>query len=102
MGIKDQLFDFTEFILSAAPEEPGVYSLWHRAELIYYGRALGGTTTIRSRLLSHLRGTEGKCTQSATHYSWEMCPEPARREVQLLTEFQSAYGRLPRCNERVG
>jgi hypothetical protein len=87
-----QRYKFTRTVLQGAPEEAGVYALWDGDELIYYGRAMGAGTTIRSRLIAHLDETR------ATHYSWEVCPDPATREAELLRDYRRLYGRAPRDN----
>ena len=89
-----QRYKFTRIVLLGAPEEPGVYALWDGDELVYYGRAAGRDegATIRSSLLAHLERTR------ATHYSWEVCPDPATREAELLRDYQKIYGRAPRDN----
>ncbi len=86
-------YRFSRVVIAGAPNEPGVYTLWQRDEVIYYGRAQG-EATIRSRLLEHL-----EAAAPATHYSWEISREPAARESELLAQFRRAYGRLPRLNE---
>ena len=83
-----QRYKLTRIVLQGAPDEPGIYTLWDGDEVVYYGRA----TTIRSRLLEHLEKTH------ATHYSWEVCADPASREAELLREHERAYGRRPREN----
>ena len=85
-------YKFSRIVIAGAPEEPGVYALWQGEELIYYGRAFDGAT-IRLRLMEHYHGK-----LEATHYSWEMSPEPVAREGQLLREYQEVFGRLPRLN----
>lgn len=85
-----------------APPDPGVYVLWEDVELLYYGLALGGDVTIRSSLKDHLLGLFGACTARATHYNWELCRDPVRREAELLKEYFASFKRLPRCNSRVG
>ena len=89
-----QRYKFTRIVLLGAPEEAGVYALWDSDELVYYGRAAGRDdgATIRSSLLAHLERTR------ATHYSWEVCPDPATREAELLRDYQRMYGRAPRDN----
>lgn len=83
--------------LRGAPGPSRRYSfkriVWQGEEIIYYGRALHGAT-IRSRLLEHYHENSAQ----ATHYSWEITLEAASREVQLLREYEEAYGRLPRMN----
>ena len=102
MPIDSRSYDFTKKNVDLAPEEHGVYALYDRGELIYYGRAAGENVTIRSRLQDHLSGSDGKRTKSATHYAREVTGNPEAREKQLLEEYQAAHVRLPRCNERVG
>jgi len=86
-----QRYKFPRTVLQGAPEEPGVYALWDGDELVYYGRAIDGGT-IRAQLLVHLERTH------ATHYSWEVCPDPATREAELLRDYRRLYGRAPREN----
>lgn len=82
-------YPFARIALQGAPREPGVYALWDGDELIYYGRA----ASLREQLLAHVqRGPQ------ATHYSWELSPDPAAREAELLREFERMFGRLPRNN----
>jgi hypothetical protein len=38
-------YKFSRNVIAGAPEEPGVYALWHGEELIYYGRAFDGATS---------------------------------------------------------
>ncbi len=93
-----QLFPFTARLVAGAPEEAGVYALWQDGEIIYIGHAQGRDVTIRSQLVDHFTGTLSPCTRRATHYSWEISLQPARREDELLREYQLRNARLPRCN----
>lgn len=95
-------YSFVEELVDGAPDKGGVYLLYEYGELIYIGRAVGLFVTIRSRLQSHLRGDEGPCTQSATHYSWHICADGAQVEAELLAAYKNTHGRLPRCNSRIG
>lgn len=88
-------YRFTRIVLLGAPADAGVYALWDGEELVYYGRAALGAT-IRARLLDHLDGRLP--LTSASHYSWELCPDPAAREAELLAEHQRIFGRPPRFN----
>ncbi len=97
-AIHKKLWSFSSAMLEFAPQGAGVYALWSEGELIYYGRAEGGSETIRSRLREHLRAGRN-CVRNATHYSWELARRPAARESDLLSEFWTARGRFPRCNE---
>jgi hypothetical protein len=87
-------------MVAGAPPDPGVYALWEEEELIYFGRAQGGATTIQSRLREHLDGTAHACTAGATHYGWEITSNGRAREAELLREYEKSHGRLPRCNAR--
>ena len=97
MPIASPRYAFNAMMIAGAPPDPGVYALWERDELIYYGRALGDEVTIQSRLREHLEhGVRG--TAGATHYGWEIAANPRAREAELLREYQKSHGRLPRCN----
>jgi hypothetical protein len=94
-------YRFTRIVIAGAPEEAGVYALWDGEEVVYYGRADGKNegrgSTIRSRLLAHYYEDKGRTRP--THYSWEVCENPAAREAELLREHEAAFGRRPRGNE---
>ena len=85
-------------MIDGAPRDMGVYALWRNKELLYIGRALGGRTTIFSRLNEHMNGALCSCSRQATHYSWEIVLQPIERELELLEEERDAVGELPPCN----
>ncbi len=87
-------YKFTRVVLQGAPQDAGIYALWDGEELIYYGRAL----SIRARLLEQYEERLDTFAHRATHYSWEICDDPAAREAELLREFKRLYGRLPKGN----
>jgi hypothetical protein len=87
-------YRFARIVIAGAPENRGVFALWQDDEVVYYGRADGEGSTIRSRLLDHY---EQDATQ-ATHYSWEVCDDPAAREAELLRKHLGSHGRPPRRN----
>jgi len=87
-------YRFTRIVITGAPDERGVFALWDGEEIVYYGRADGSGSTIRSRLLDQYLADPNR----ATHYSWEVSPDPAAREVELLEEHQGAFGRRPKYN----
>ena len=91
------LYRFARFVIAGAPDDPGVYALWDRDELIYIGRADGDQTTIQSMLLAHFHGKIEPA--SATHYSWELARNPVARELELLRKFEAQHKRLPRANK---
>ncbi len=81
------------------PAAAGVYALAQGTEIIYYGRALGVTSTLRSRLMDHLEGDGDRCTKAADWFRYEVCSNPERREIELLTLHRDKHSRLPRCND---
>jgi hypothetical protein len=87
-------YRFKRIVIAGAPDDPGVYALWDGEEVVYYGRADGGDATIRSRLLDLYYADPKR----ATHYSWEICKDPAAREAELLAEHERSYGCPPRLN----
>lgn len=103
MPLTGTAYVFSKENVDKSPAESGVYALYdEHGACIYIGRAKGGTVTIRSRLQSHQRGNEGRCTWSASTYRRDVCTNPVTRELQLLEEHMLRYGRLPQCNERLG
>ena len=100
MAITSSVYPFSDYTINyVAPANPGVYALYDGNQLIYYGAS---DKSIRDRLRSHKGGYMGPCTQYATHVNWEVTRWPFAREQELLREFKQAYGRLPRCNDRIG
>ena len=79
-------------------DRPGVYELWDASGVIYIGSS---TVSIRDRLNAHANGSEGRCTEAATHYKEEESGRPVERERALLHEHQQTFGHLPRCNDRI-
>lgn len=100
MPIRGKLRRFTDTNISKSPTDIGVYALYERGELIDIGKG-DGKDGIRSRLQSHKRG-DNPCTKNATSYRCERNKNPAKREKYLLNEYFEKYGKLPRCNERIG
>jgi hypothetical protein len=87
-------YRFTRIVIAGAPDDRGVFALWDGEELVYYGRADGSGSTIRSRLLDQYLSDPNR----ATHYSWELCADPVSRELELLAEYEATYGRRPKYN----
>lgn len=75
---------FNATMVQDAPDTRGVFALWENDTVVCIGRADGGEHTIRSCLTQHLLGAQGQQSRNATHYSWEICADPAAREAQLL------------------
>jgi hypothetical protein len=91
-------YRFARIVLLGAPADAGIYALWDEEELVYYGRAQGGSVTIRSQLLDHLDGRLPLPAPSVSHYSWELCADPGAREAELIAEYRRVFGRPPRYN----
>jgi len=81
-----------------APDEPGVFWLFKAGALIFVGHA---RRSLRARLLAHVRGEEGSCSQRADQYQWETTSTPTARARTLLAEYAARSGRLPRCNDQM-
>lgn len=91
---------FTEMNIKRAPPSAGIYALYRDGEVIYYGHAVGGETTIQSRLKDHIAGRDSPCTRGAMAFSWEACPDPESRAVGLIATFERLHNIMPRCNVR--
>ena len=74
---------FTESLIGDAPEFRGVYVLWANDVPLAVGHALGAPDTIRSRLQAHLSHTATPGMARVTHYAWEICTDPLRREREI-------------------
>ncbi len=98
-AIHAKFWPFDHETVYDAPDTPGVYALWRYGEVILYGLADGGDSTIRACLAEHLAGLRGEATRSASHCSWEVSSNPAARERQLLSDFWATFDRLPSCNQ---
>lgn len=82
MSINVPRWRFTESMIQDAPEWKGVYVLWSGNTPLAVSRAGGGHDTIRSCLLKHYSQR-----RAVTHYSWEICRDPSRREAQVAEEL---------------
>jgi len=79
----------------------GVYELsdstTDMSRITYIGRGM-----LRTELKRYL---EDSCTKPSTYFRYEKLFSDQRaqeRERALLREFENEYGRLPKCNQRVG
>jgi len=98
MFIDSSFHQFTDDEIDKAPILDGVYGLYDRSDVIYFGKG-EGENGIRNRLERHKAGYEGTCTQKATSFNYETCFNPSQREAELLNEYKKLYGKLPRCND---
>lgn len=79
---------FTRAMVDDAPDYKGVYVLWADGVPLAVGHARGGADTIRGRLLAHLAHGEAAGLGPVTHYSWEICSEPLKREAQVAAALE--------------
>jgi hypothetical protein len=98
MGIESSWHSFTSKEIEKAPMSDGVYGLFEKSAIIYYGRG-EGPNGIRGRLEAHKAGYEGSCTKNADYFNYEICSNPAARERELLQEYKNTWSKLPRCND---
>jgi hypothetical protein len=74
-----------------APLAAGVIGFWQGAKLSYLGR----TASIAGRLAELAEGKGGLCVGEVSAITWEVHADPARREAELLAEYESAARTLP-------
>jgi len=87
MPITTPRWRFIDAMIHDAPDWKGVYVLWSRGAPLAVGHARGGEDNIRSRLLAHYSRAASAGMAEITHYSWEICPHPLKREAQLVEEL---------------
>ncbi len=90
---------FIDAMIHDAPDWKGVYVLWSRGKPLAVGHARGGADSIRSRLLAHWGHAASPGMAEVTHYSWEICADPLKREAQLIEELGLAR-RAPAAPQR--
>ena len=77
-------YAFEAWAIKGAPEDPGLFALYHRGELICVGVAKGASTqdTIRARLTALFEDPAN--VEIITHYQWEIDSKPdLKRELYL-------------------
>ncbi|HTM61908.1 MAG TPA: hypothetical protein VL199_16265 [Burkholderiales bacterium] len=94
MSITTSSLPFTQSLIAAAPDAPGVFALWQGGGIVYYGRA----GTIRIALDEQLRARMLSAKQ-VTGCSWEVVADPERRQRELLHEYATAHRALPLWND---
>ena len=90
-------YSFSLSALKGAPDDPGLFALYHGAELLCIGIAKGNSAgdTIRARLLELFEKAAQDMT--ITHYQWEITSKPHEKRELYLKQLGRA---LPDC-ERV-
>jgi len=102
MSIEIRSFEFTEALISAAPDTTGVYALWQNGGVIYLGKASAGAATIRKALGEQFEGRKWNDTPAVmriTRVSWEVVEDADKRHSELLHEFEAAHRCLPLWND---
>lgn len=87
MSINVPRWRFTQSMIQDAPDWKGVYVLWSRDVPLAVGHARGEGDSIRSRLLAHFSRATSAGMARVTHYSWEICRDPLKREAELVEEL---------------
>ena len=88
---------FTEKYVRQVPAEPGIFCLWHHANLVYVGRTEPRTTLLEE--LGHALTMAMAGDMSATHFSFEVTKTPKTRATEELRDYYERWGSLPRYNE---
>ena len=76
-------YTFEAWAIKGAPDDPGLFALFRKGELICIGIATGSSTqdTIRARLTAAFEEAAGG---EITHYQWEITSRPhVKRELYL-------------------
>ena len=81
-----------------APLKHGIYRLYADSRLIYIGKAVDRNDSIRGRLIAHLRGDSGPCTQAATAFEYEVRHNIISMERLYLAHHRAIHGTVPKCN----
>src|SRR5207247_7871537 len=79
MSITSSSLPFTETLVAAAPEAPGVFALWQGGGIVYYGRAV----TIRIALDEQLRARSLSAPR-ASGCRWEVVVASGQRPGEVF------------------
>src|SRR5437764_14369126 len=90
MSITSASIPFTESLIAAAPQAPGVFALWAGGGIVYYGRA----ATIRIALDEQLHGRL-LSGERVSGCSWEVAADPEGRQRELMLAYLAAHQRMP-------
>lgn len=79
------------------PEEPGVYTLYDKDEVLIY---IGKSANLRETFTHYLKTSfsDNLCKREAKFYLREITPKSDERLNELLGEFRQQHGVLPKCN----
>jgi hypothetical protein len=98
MPITAEKRPFARVHVERAPEASGVYAILIDGEIAYYGAALGGSDTIRRRLVEHLSGRRAPGPSTVAAFLCEVTGYPKSRTCALLEEHRRNTRRLPLFN----
>jgi hypothetical protein len=90
-------YSFAPWAIKGAPDDPGLFALYRRGELICIGvaKASSAQDTIRARLLALFEDPAN--IGIITHYQWEITSKPELKRELYLKQL----GRVPAdCNQR--
>src|SRR5258708_25425913 len=101
MPVRSPKWPFTPAAIENSPDEwGGVYVLWRGDTLLFIGSAPHRGRSIKADLLAHQKGERGPCPQEATHYRWELSPDPKQHRPQPLSAFVHPRPPQPRRPHR--
>jgi hypothetical protein len=83
-------YAFEPWAIKGAPEDPGLFALYCRGELICIGVAKGSSAqdTIRARLTALVEDPANM--GSITHYQWEIASKPELKRELYLKQLRRA------------
>ena len=89
-------YSFVPWAIKGAPDDPGLFALYRRGELICIGVANGSSAqdTIRARLLALFEDPAN--IGIITHYQWEITSKPELTRELYLKQL----GRVPADRNR--
>jgi hypothetical protein len=85
---------FTESLVRAAPQAPGVFALWHGGGIVYYGRAEAIARALGEQYAARAHGAA-----RVSGCSWEVAADPEARYRELMREYASAHRCVPLWND---
>lgn len=99
MPITGTTYPFTQENIDKITLTEGVYELLDNWGIIYIGHG-DRMNSIKTHLLKHKRGDYGFCTRLAVKFRYEKCWSSSSKVEELLLEYKTKNGQLPKCNDR--
>ena len=91
-----QWWTFSDGLIDTEKDQGGAYELGDSSKAVIY---IGSSGVVKSRLKAHKRGDSGSCTKNASYYRVDYRSDYAEEERRLIGAYETAHGRLPRCND---